>query len=98
IQGTLRGAARLQEGPGGPSQAVRGAPRGFQFILGTAINTSCRRALRPVGGETFVSLSKSVRRVAMVACAAAGLGLTFSSAVLGAAPPPDVTPDGLHLR
>jgi hypothetical protein len=45
-----------------------------------------------------VSLSKSVRHVAMVACAAAGLGLTFSSAVLGADPPPDVTPDGLHLQ
>jgi hypothetical protein len=45
-----------------------------------------------------VSLSKSVRHVAMVACMAAGLGLSYSSAVLGADPPPDVTADGLHLR
>jgi hypothetical protein len=34
----------------------------------------------------------------MVACMAAGLGLSYSSAVLGADPPPDVTADGLHLR
>jgi len=34
----------------------------------------------------------------MVACAAACLGLAFSSAVLGADPPPDVTADGLHLQ
>ncbi len=45
-----------------------------------------------------MSLSKSVRHVAMTACMAAGLGLSFSSAVLGADPPPDVTQDGLHLR
>jgi hypothetical protein len=38
-----------------------------------------------------------LRRIAWLACIAAGLGLSHSSALFAAEPPPQVSPEGLHL-
>jgi hypothetical protein len=43
-------------------------------------------------------LSETVRRRTLVACVVTGLALAFSCAVPAADAPPDVSPDGLHLR
>jgi Protein of unknown function (DUF3313) len=45
-----------------------------------------------------VNRNKSVRYAVVAACMAAGLGMSFSSVIMAADPPPEVTQDGLHLR
>jgi hypothetical protein len=48
--------------------------------------------------EVAVNRNKSVRKLAGIICIATSLGFAYSSALLAADQPPEVSPDGLHLQ